>query len=382
MAIKLPDWLRAFAVLGKFGDDYKVLATDVAGQLYMLLVGGTITSITDDVNVTQDDSTRDVQGTDGANLRTLSVDANGQLIMVPRGESGEYMDVDANGFLSSVMKGLDGAALRTLAVDADGNLISVMKGQGTAGLETVKLDDDGRMYAYISDENDQWGNPIPTGLTELAARLGSPIAYERRGQVIFTETFDQGVDDYIWTAETASSTIKLSAASKVHGGYSALMHRTKNTGGWNKLGRRFALGASTTIGFSTWFRMLGTPHRIRFNILVDNGSDTYKGGLMIDIDVGVIYYKDSAGADQGITVFPCFPTTEKHFHFIKFTLDFAARTYGYAIINGAEVDLSAHSLETGISAIRQVLPTVEIYAEVGNDADVYVDSLVLTTMDS
>jgi len=206
----------------------------------------------------------------------------------------------SNGFLSSVMKGLDGAALRTLAVDADGNLISVMKGQGTAGLETVKLDDDGRMYAYISDENDQWGNPIPTGLTELAARLGSPIAYERRGQVIFTETFDQGVDDYIWTAETASSTIKLSAASKVHGGYSALMHRRKTLEGGISSADALHFGAFHHYGFSTWFRMLGTPHRIRFNILVDNGSDTYKGGLMIDIDVGVIYYKDSAPSPRGL----------------------------------------------------------------------------------
>ena len=382
MTIKLPDWLRAFAVLGKHHDDYKVLATDSSGQLYMLLVGGTITNIIDDVNVTQEDSTRDVQGTDGANLRTLSVDANGQLIMVPRGQGGNYMDVDASGFLTTILKGLDGATLRTLAVDASGNLVSVMKGQGTTGLETVKLDDDGRMYAYISDENDQWGNPIPTGLTELAARLGSPVAYERRGQVIFMETFDQGVDDWIWTTETGDSTIQLSAASKVHGGYSALMHRTRSTGGWNKLGRRFALGASTTVGLGVWFRMAGTPHRIRFNLLVDTQSDTFKGGLMIDIDAGLIYYKDSAGADQAFTVYPCYPTAEKHFHYIKFTLDFDAATYGYAIVNGSEVDLSAHSLETGLTSMRQVLSTVEIYAEVGNDADVYVDSLVLTTMES
>ena len=382
MSIKLPDWLRAFAVLGKYADEYKVLATDTNGQLYILLVGGTIDTIVNDVDVTQTDSIREVQGSDGADLRTLTVDANGQLIMVPRGQSGNYMDVDSSGFLTTVMKGIEGATLRTLAVDADGNVVSVMKGQGTTGLETVKLDDAGRMYAYISDEQDQWGNPIPTGLTELAARLGSPIAYERRGQVITLDTFDEGVGDWRWSAETATSWIKLSSISKVHGGYAAFMHRDANTAGWCTLGRRYGLGATTTVGVSLWFRMFSTPDLIQFTLLADDASTTHKGGLQIDVDNGLINYRNSGGGWSLLGLFPTYPTSELQFHFIKFTMDLSANVYGYAIINGAEVDMSDKSVQTGISGVRQLLPQISIYPKTTHDAEVYVDSLALTTMDS
>jgi len=379
MNIKLPDWLRAFAMLGQFGGDYKVIAVDADGQLYALLAGGTIDSIDGDVNVTQEDSVREIQGADGATLRTVTVDANGQLIMVPRGQGGNYMSVDANGFLTTVMKGLEGANLHTIAVDADGNLVAVMQGQGTAGLQTIKVDDDGRMYAFISDEEDAWGNTLPSGLTELAARLGSPVAFERRGQVIFYEDFDKGVSDWRWTAETADSYIKLASGSKMHGGHSAYMFRTANSGGYNKLGRRLCASPSGSIGVSMWYRMLGSPDKIRLNLTVDDGLETHGGGLMIDTATDMAYYKNSAGADVFIGIYNCYPPTEKQWRFLKFTMDLTADTYGYAILDGAEYDLSAVAIDTGITGVSQILPTVEIYAEVGNDAEVYVDNLVITT---
>ena len=237
------------------------------------------------------------------------------------------------------------------------------------------------MYAYISDEVDQWGNVLPSGLTELGARLGSPIAYERRGQVIVLENFDQGVDDWLWSATTATSYIKAATASVVHGGYSAYMFRGAGTGGYCQLGRRFDIAPATTVGYSAWYRMYNAPDYIIFYLLVDDGTNTHQGSLLIDTATDLIYNRNSGGGYDLITVYPCTPPSEKHFRFIKFTLDLSADTYGYAIINGAEHDLSSESCQTGISGVRQILPLVEVYAEAGNDTEVYVDSLAITTME-
>lgn len=61
-------------------------------------------------------------------IRNLLVDTAGRLIIVPRGESGYYLDVDASGFLTALMKGQEiGAGYKTIATDEDGKMLAVVR---------------------------------------------------------------------------------------------------------------------------------------------------------------------------------------------------------------------------------------------------------------
>ena len=90
----------------------------------------------------------------GVGLHTISVDDEGQMIMVPRGESGHYMDVDVNGFLSAILKGYDGAAYQTIKTDEAGRMEALMKGAYDAALKTIAVDEDGRMEAMLKGTKD------------------------------------------------------------------------------------------------------------------------------------------------------------------------------------------------------------------------------------
>ena len=102
--MELPDWLRGIVLLGRDGLEYRVVGVDANGYLGVILKAAAEVTIPGDVNVTQDDSIRQMQGDGVGGLQTVVVDAAGRLIMVPRGESGHYLNVDANGYLGAILK--------------------------------------------------------------------------------------------------------------------------------------------------------------------------------------------------------------------------------------------------------------------------------------
>ncbi len=142
-----PDWTRAFLLLGKYGETYLPVLLDASGNLYAVFKGD--------------------KG--GGDLVNIKVDANGQLIMIPRGQNGNYLVVDASGYLTTVIKGDYAGALRT-----------------------VKLDDQGRLSAFVIDSQDAWGQMLQVGNAELAARLGSIVRFDKRGIVMLMDNFDSG----------------------------------------------------------------------------------------------------------------------------------------------------------------------------------------------
>ena len=148
----------------------------------------------------------EVQARDAnALIRNLLVDSAGRLIVVPRGESGYYLNVDANGYMGAILKaeaavsiaanvtveqddatrtvqGIEGANLRTLAVDSSGRLIAIMRGAAgynvlvdsngylTSAMKgydgsvyrTIKTDTSGRMEALMKGTYDATLKTIAT----------------------------------------------------------------------------------------------------------------------------------------------------------------------------------------------------------------------------
>ncbi len=62
---------------------------------------------------------------------------------------------------------------------------TVITGNHAGELVPMKFDAEGRGELYITDSVDVWGNIKVMGLAELAARLGSPMLFDRRGNILF-----------------------------------------------------------------------------------------------------------------------------------------------------------------------------------------------------
>ncbi|MBW2674932.1 MAG: hypothetical protein JRD89_16215, partial [Deltaproteobacteria bacterium] len=173
MASGLPDWHRSVRLTGKFGTDYIPIVTDEHGNLFAVF-----------------------KGTDGVELRTVKVDADGSLLAKLVGGTidtaniagtvdigsvadkertvtgsvnvGDVSDkdrnilgsdgvdyrpvaVDSDGIMLSRMKGHDGTQLRDIRVDTEGRMISLMTGAGGVALA---VDEEGRIRAVMQGEHD------------------------------------------------------------------------------------------------------------------------------------------------------------------------------------------------------------------------------------
>ena len=125
----------------------------------------------------------------------------------------------------SLIKGQFGGNPVTIAVDASGNIIGVLQGQYGGTLETLAVDGKGRLLAVMTDPEDVFGNPHYIGLAEAAVRLGGISTHDRRGEIIWQDSFESGTVTPRWVTATngAASLVKASAAKARNGAFSMLL---------------------------------------------------------------------------------------------------------------------------------------------------------------
>ena len=378
MATGFPDWLRAMALMGKHDDDYIVMAVDEDGQFYAI-----------------------TKGEDGAGvLRPLRVDASGQLIMVPRGESGNYMAVDAAGNLTMVAKGEDaGEDLRNLRVDASGQLImvprgesgnylevdgdgymtTVIKGDDEGTLRTVTLDTEGRLSAFVVDSSDVWGEIVTMGNAELAARLNSPVIYDRRGKVYFIDSFEFGLSLWETDVDGTGAAVALTPTPTVYGGYSVKLTGGSDAGQYALIRWRRGTLPGGKIGMGSSFCIPASVDNFHIALRVYDGTNRYLGALRYEDGADNLEYLSSANVWTVLAAAVLPPRDVNVFSLWKLVIDAPNSLYTRALFNDQEIDMSALALRVTADVVDpHVWCEFRCSSRAANNDVVYVDSVVLT----
>lgn len=460
MSTGFPDWTRAIVLLGWDGSNFIPVLLDADGNLHVLVSGETAAGDLVTVRVDSDgqiimvprgasgaymlvdqqgylstilkglygaelktlavDGSGNlialVKGSDGTALRTLKTDTDGQMIMVPRGQSGNYMSVDASGFLTTILKGLDGFTLRTLAVDGSGNLIALVKGSDGTTLRTLKtdtagqmimvprgqsgnymavdasgfltavlkgaygaeyktlaVDADGKINAFIYDTVDAWGQINSVGLAEMVARLGSPVVYERSGQVYFIDSFEEGLQNWTPVAVGGSSAAAIAVNTKCTGGYSLKITAGGAVGAWQRMIANRGLLPVGKVGFAVAFALPGYVDYLTFRLRYYSSTGYHYGEICLnDATSKVQLWQSGVGlvdvADLGMAY-----RDATNWYYVKFTVDVSSGKYVRLRLNSVTVDISAYTMGWWASAAG---PHVQIETQIGNRTG-YVDSAYL-----
>lgn len=214
---------------------------------------------------------------------------------------------------------------------------------------------------------------------ELAARLKSIVTYDRRGDVVWLDDFEDSMQK--WELAAVGGAIVLSAERARSGGLSAKLS-TNNViaaeaqitrhvpyPAISKVGFEFSLAhASLDVGVYTWWLVSHDPGPngrrawCRYTTLTD----------IIEIDVEAVGWVTIA-ANVLLRLDP------NLFHCIKLVVDLATGRYVRLILDETEWDLSAHLMNVIISAED---PNVEVGMS-GNTTAAraaywYVDDAIIT----
>jgi len=335
------------------GSDMRSVRVDAQGRIIMVPYG--VTAVSGDVDVTQTDSAREVQGADGATLRTLVVDANGQLIMVPRGQSGNYMAINEDGYMTAVLKGVLDDALTTIAVDAQG-----------------------RIEAFILDAEDQWGSRLKVGNSELAARLGSPVSYDWRGQVLAYNTFGAGMGNLYAIEYGAGASAEVDVDYALTDGY--CLKLLGGSDGDMKVTVQGIVGRnpSARIGVAIAFSPVYVCDYFIVWLRIRDATTRHIGGLKYDPGSYLLSYygDDAAWHALGNYYYVAYPYA---FSFMKLVIDTSTDKYVRALFQATEIDLSAHDLETDALGFTDGVEVfIEVFSTSGHNYGIRLDRYVIT----
>jgi len=323
-----------------------------------------------------------LQGNDAGTLRTIKVDSTGQLYTLIKGSGNEDIAVDASGNLSAAMKGIDGVTLRTVAVDGSGNIIGILKGDYQGTLKTVATDADGRMLAKIYDPQDLFGANTVIGLSELAARLGSPMIFDRRGQIVWYDDFEAAVLKWVVNFGGTGSSVALDTTKAYRKEQSIKLTAGSDGAMVAYITKQIPFAAQRKMGLEVTVatNVSAPPGTLEFILMQSTTASRRTAKLEWDYTNAVLRVWNSSGAYQTIvTPFGYLGDALTWFTF-KFVIDFSTGYYQRVMYGDQLFDASAIQCQSaGGSYDPSLIIQIKNTGAAGTNRISWVDDVIITT---
>jgi hypothetical protein len=214
---------------------------------------------------------------------------------------------------------------------------------------------------------------------ELASRLGSPMIYDRRGEVLFQDYFSHGLTPYRFTTSGAGNSYEISAAQTMFGGYS-LKATIANSNLQNVgLAREFSMSNLGRTGLETSVLCDNIHHLTRLKIIQYDGltQRLFEAGL--DAESGEILLLLPSGLRVVVSTIDFLGVGADVFRNMKLVVDLETMSYVRLLVDKQNYDLSAYSGFTGaISLQRNYLAQVTMLTRTAVANTIYCGHVIIT----
>lgn len=290
------------------------------------------------------------------------------------------MTIDLEDYsLARVIKGIYDSEYKTIATDDEGNIVGVFKGIYGTTLHTIKVDSQGRMLAIITDPEDVYGNIHMVGNAELAARLGSINTYDRRGDTIWMDDFENANATKWGTDIDTGGSAALSTDRAWMGNQSMKTVTDDDAGDDVILAKAFCLPTEQKMAAEMMYYMYGGKPIVMLKIVGYTGTSSFTGHVKYDHNTQQIHYYDSGGNPVELTRTDSNVTVLEPWFLMKLVVDWDTQEYIRFIFCSTEYDLSGISMQSTGNGTKKHIE-VYIYNEAGTAAasTVYFDNFILT----
>ncbi len=214
---------------------------------------------------------------------------------------------------------------------------------------------------------------------ELAARMGSPVTYDRRGEVLWYDIFERGVAG--WTEETGGNdgTLRVTADRPLIGAYAALLS-SPSSGGVNVAMTRYLnpakvnkWGIEVAFAFTTVFDYFV----IEMNWI--DGTNIWYGSIKVDHDDADVSYLTTLTTWTKIADIEIITLAAGMYNRIKLVCDFDSGNFERIMINQVEYPLSDVAMLKRTSALGPYSNlNLSFYGNINNVRTMKVDSVIIT----
>lgn len=218
-----------------------------------------------------------------------------------------------------------------------------------------------------------------TDLGELAARLGSPITHDRRGDVLWWDDFECGMAKYAFSLIGANANATLSTTLARNGRRSLLLRPGDAVGNSAQARHDQPFPRVSRIGEEYSFNLGGNNLQMIWRLLLYDGVNVSDFRVRFDSAATTLEYWGSAGAYVSFATGVSLKVAAVVFHTGKLVVNPAGGQYERFILNSVEYSLSGVAGQIAASATD---PLLEAYVQVVTQAvtpiGAYIDDPVLT----
>jgi len=231
-----------------------------------------------------------------------------------------------------------------------------------------------------------WGTEGPLStvysiqdMAELAVRLGSPVTFDRRGNVIWIDDFESGIEKWCLSGDMGKAYDWNGQYCKT-GGFSCKMTTGAAANRSCMIDKHVGFPVLSPFGLEVSFSYRQNWKYLDVTLYLEDGSYLYKAGIRYDHPNTKFQYLDEAGNYQDIPGGSWSSVmAPMRFDTIKLVADFTTAKYKRLFVNSQVFDLSTISFNrTAMVFIPVMSVNITLTANAAATAIAYIDDVIIT----
>jgi len=214
---------------------------------------------------------------------------------------------------------------------------------------------------------------------ELAARLGSIVTFDRRGDVVSLEDFEYGITNWE-SVGTVGYTATWSAAESLSKGVSYKAVAPDGAATYALIRRYYSLPVNSRLGVEFAFLPDSKTEFVFVRSIIYDGTTYYQAKVYYSWDDSAIQYYNSAGARVDLATNVTLRRDGKCWHRLKMVIDLTTSKYVRCILDNVEYPMGDLGVQSGASATAPAIIT-ELQHSVsapGEAVTVHFDNVIWT----
>jgi len=218
-----------------------------------------------------------------------------------------------------------------------------------------------------------------TDMAELAARLGSPVHYDRRGDVIWIDGFEEATNRYDFTLDQVDASVARSTTRAQSGVYSYKLVAPNDGIGYAGITASTPDVVRSKIGLEWSFNLPDHIGAFFVGVTVLSGTAGWDATVGWDDALKKLLIYDGAGNPVPFATGVDLPINLPTWNTIKLVLDAETHRYVRLLLNERAYDLSAYAMHTfPWGAASRVDYHAFTNGRAGHNDAVYLDNLIIT----